>query len=41
MKLTAVSVGTRGDIEPLIELGVEMNRREHEFRVAGMKNFDL
>lgn len=39
MKLTAVSVGTRGDIEPLIELGVEMNRRGHAFRVAGMEKF--
>lgn len=39
MKITAVSIGTRGDIEPLIELGVEMNRRGHEFRVAGMEGF--
>lgn len=39
MKLTAVSVGTRGDVEPLIELGVEMNRRGHEFRVAAMEKY--
>lgn len=39
MKLTAVSVGTRGDVEPLIELGAEMIRRGHEFRVAAMEKF--
>lgn len=39
MNLTAVSVGTRGDVEPLIELGVEMMRRGHEFRVAAMEKF--
>lgn len=39
MKLTAVSVGTRGDVEPLIELGVEMIRRGHEFRVAALEKF--
>lgn len=40
MKLTAFSVGTRGDVEPLIELGVEMIRRGHEFRVAAMDAFE-
>lgn len=39
MKLTAFSIGTRGDVEPLIELGVEMIRRGHEFRVAAMDAF--
>lgn len=29
MIITAVSVGTRGDVQPLIELGVEMTRRGH------------
>lgn len=39
MKITAVSVGTRGDIQPLIELGVEMIGRGHDFRVAGLEKF--
>lgn len=39
MTITAVSVGTRGDIQPLIELGVEMIRRGHNFRVAGLEMF--
>lgn len=34
-----MSVGTRGDVEPLIELGVEMIRRGHQFRVAAMDHF--
>lgn len=39
MRITAVSVGTRGDIQPLIELGIEMRKRGHDFRVAGMEKF--
>lgn len=39
MKITALSIGTRGDIQPLIELGVEMIERGHDFRVAGMEKF--
>lgn len=39
MIITAVSIGTRGDIQPLIELGVEMIKRGHSFRVAGMEKF--
>lgn len=39
MKITAVSVGTRGDIQPLMELGIEMIRRGHDFRVAGLEKF--
>ena len=39
LKITAVSVGTRGDVEPLIELGTEMIRRGHEFRVAALEKF--
>lgn len=26
MRITAVAVGTRGDVNPLVELGVEMTR---------------
>lgn len=39
MRITAVSVGTRGDIQPLIELGVEMIERGYDFRVAGLEKF--
>lgn len=39
MRITAVSIGTRGDIQPLIELGVEMRGRGHDFSVAGMEKF--
>lgn len=39
MKITAVSIGTSGDVEPLIELGVQMISRGHEFRVAAMEKF--
>lgn len=39
MKITAVSIGTRGDIQPLIELGVEMRKRGHDYRVAGLDKF--
>lgn len=30
MKITAVAVGTRGDVNPLVELGSEMVKRGHE-----------
>ncbi|MCR4611713.1 MAG: glycosyltransferase [Lachnospiraceae bacterium] len=33
MIVTAVVVGTRGDINPLVELGEEMIKRGHEFRI--------
>ncbi|MBR1930465.1 MAG: glycosyltransferase family 1 protein [Lachnospiraceae bacterium] len=39
MKITAVSVGTRGDVQPLIELGVELRGRGHDFRVAALEKF--
>lgn len=29
MKIIAVSVGTRGDVKPLIELGMEMISRDY------------
>lgn len=28
MKITAVAVGTRGDVNPLVELGSEMTKKE-------------
>ena len=33
MVITAVAVGTRGDVNPLAELGEEMIKRGHEFRI--------
>lgn len=39
MKITAVAVGTRGDVNPLVELGVEMNKRGHEFRILAQEQF--
>lgn len=33
MIITAVAVGTRGDVDPLAELGEEMIRRGHQFRI--------
>ena len=32
MKITAVAVGTRGDVNPLVELGSEMVKRGHELK---------
>lgn len=39
MKITAVAVGTRGDVNPLVELGVEMIKRGHDFRILTTENF--
>ena len=39
MRITAVSIGTRGDVQPLIELGVELRRRGHDFRVMAYEKF--
>ena len=39
MIITAVAVGTRGDVEPLAELGEEMLRRGHEFRILTSEAF--
>lgn len=37
MVITAVAVGTRGDVNPLAELGEEMIKRGHEFLNSGEK----
>lgn len=37
--ITAVAVGTRGDVNPLAELGEEMIRRGHEFRILTSEAF--
>ncbi len=39
MIITAVAVGTRGDVNPLAELGEEMIRRGHEFRILTSESF--
>ena len=39
MIITAVAVGTRGDINPLAELGEEMIRRGHVFRILTSEDF--
>jgi UDP:flavonoid glycosyltransferase YjiC (YdhE family) len=39
MIITAVAVGTRGDVNPLAELGQEMIRRGHEFRILTSEAF--
>lgn len=39
MIITAVAVETRGDVEPLAELGEEMLRRGHEFRILTSEAF--
>ena len=39
MIITAVAVGTRGDVNPLAELGEEMIKRGHEFRILTHESF--
>ena len=39
MIITGVAVGTRGDVEPRDELGEEMLRRVHEFRILTSEAF--
>ena len=39
MRITAVAVGTRGDVNPLVELGSEMVKRGHEFRILAQEEF--
>lgn len=39
MKITAVAVGTRGDVNPLVELGAEMVKRGHDFRILAQEEF--
>ena len=39
MRITAVAVGTRGDVNPLADLGEEMVKRGHEFRILAQEAF--
>ena len=39
MKITAVAVGTRGDVNPLVELGSEMVQKGHEFGILAQEEF--
>ncbi len=41
MVITAVAVGTRGDVNPLAELGEEMIKRGHNFRILTSEAFRL
>ena len=39
MKITSIGIGTRGDVQPLVVLGVEMKRRGYDYRVASFEDF--
>lgn len=39
MRITAVAVGTRGDVNPLADLGEEMIRRGYDFRILAQESF--
>ncbi|NWG17685.1 MAG: glycosyltransferase family 1 protein [Chloroflexi bacterium] len=39
MRFTMISVGTRGDVQPYVALGVELRRAGHEVRFATHANF--
>lgn len=41
MKITAVAVGTRGDVNPLVELGSEMVKRGHDFRILAQEGMPM
>ena len=41
MKITAVAVGTRGDVNPLVELGSEMVQKGHEFRILAQEECNI
>lgn len=37
-KITALATGSRGDVQPFMELGNEMIKRGHCFKVENIKN---
>ena len=39
MTITAVVVGTRGEVNPLVDLGRKMIKRGHEFRILTSEAF--
>lgn len=39
MKITALAIGSRGDVQPFVELGKEMVKRGHSFKVAAFPRF--
>jgi len=39
MKIAMLSAGTRGDIQPLMALGIELKNLGNEIVVSGSKNF--
>lgn len=40
MKITILAVGTRGDVQPYIALGLGLQNAGHEIRLAGSSNFE-
>lgn len=39
MRVTAIAVGSQGDVQPFVELGKEMVRRGHQFRIGAFPRF--
>ena len=39
MKITAVAIGSRGDVQPFVELGKELKRRGHQYRIGAFPRF--
>lgn len=39
MRITSVATGTRGDVNPLADLGMEMIRRGHDFQILTQEGF--
>ena len=39
MRITALAIGSRGDVQPFVELGKEMVKRGHSFKVAAFPRF--
>lgn len=40
MRITAVTVGTRGDVQPMVALGAELSRRGHQVTLGLPPNFE-
>lgn len=39
MRVTAIAAGSQGDVQPFVELGKEMVRRGHQFRIGAFPRF--
>lgn len=40
MRITIITVGTRGDVQPYIALGVGLKKAGHNVRIAAAPNFE-